>query len=457
MGKKLSNPDRVSGSAKLGYILGNFSYSFCMLVPAFITTFATENLSISILAVTTMMMLVKILDGITDILAGILIDKTKSPKGKARPWFLRMAVPYGITLAAMFFVPADMGEGAKIVLLGVLYALCVSVFGTVIGVAKFAIIPLMTDNQKERGLLASLGEGISGAIVGLLMAACLPMVNMLGWKGAYTVFGIVAMIASILCYALTREKNSDINDHLAQKAAEKVKVVDFFKALFRNKYALLIFVYVVGVFCAAGFMQTGGIYYWTYYVGNPNGFSAAMLANTLAGVVGIFVVPALLKRFTRAKTFMIGMAISFLSYLVVVLTGGTNFPVLLICFSLNGLGFVSIGAIVSPVMSADAVDYGEWKTGVRSEGVVTCVVNVGIKIGGALASFIMGLIMDAGGFVEGGVEQSASAIQSIFNMYIYAPLICAAVLFILIGLTYKLDKQYPTIIAELKARKGIEG
>lgn len=451
--KAMTSANQARPSAKVGYVLGDISYSFCMLLPAFITYFATENLGIPILAVTTMMMLVKIFDGVTDIVAGVLIDKTKSPKGKARPWFLRMAIPYALTLAGIFYIPNTLSMGAKIGLLAVLYALCVSVFGTVIGVAKFAIIPLMSSNQKERGWISALGEGISGTMVGLGMAAVLPMVAAIGWRGTFTAFGVIALVTSLVCYLLVRENAEAVNAEMSRKAKEKkYRIGEFFSALFHNKYALWIFVYVVGVFTAAGFMQTGGTYYWKYYVGNEALFSVCMLLNMIGGLAGTLLLPLMMKHFSRRKCFMIGMATCVVMYGIVVLTGGRIPPVLFVCFCVSGIGVLSCGAILPPVMAADAVDYGEWKTGIRTEGVTTCVVNVGVKVGGALASFIMGVMMDAGGFVEGGAEQTESAVQAIFNMYIYGPLVVAAILFVIIGLTYKLDKEYPTIIAELKSR-----
>lgn len=453
----MTSAKQAKASAKVGYVLGDISYSFCMLLPAFITYFATESLGIPILTVTTMMMLVKILDGVTDIVAGILIDKTKSPSGKARPWFLRMALPYALTLAGIFYIPSTLSQGAKVALLAILYALCVSVFGTVIGVAKFAIIPLMSSNQKERGWIAALGEGISGTMVGLGMAAVLPMVAKMGWRNTFTVFGVIALVTSVVCYLLVRENAEAVNEEMARKSREKkYRVSEFFSALFHNKYALWIFVYMVGVFTAAGFMQTGGTYYWKYYVGNENLFSVCMLLNMVAGLAGTVVLPACMKHFTRRKTFMLAMALCVVMYAIVILTGGRNPIVLYICFSLSGLGVLSCGAILPPVMAADAVDYGEWKTGIRTEGVTTCVVNVGVKVGGALAAFLMGVVMNAGGFVEGGVEQTETAVQAIYNMYIYGPLVVAAILFVVIGLTYKLDKEYPSIIADLKAR-GVSG
>ena len=88
---KVDVTGKVPAKSKFGYAFSGISFCFCQLIPTFLIYFATENLLLSVGAVSLMMMLVKVLDGVSDIVAGLIIDKTNTSKGKARPWMLRAA------------------------------------------------------------------------------------------------------------------------------------------------------------------------------------------------------------------------------------------------------------------------------------------------------------------------------------------------------------------------------
>ena len=105
-------------------------------------------------------------------------------------------------------------------------------------------------------------------------------------------------------------------------------------------------------------------------------------------------------------------------------------------------------------MISDSLEYGEWKTGVRAEGLTFSAQSFSEKVGAGLGGALLGGILALGGYVGGAAEQSASAIMAMKIAFIYAQ---AGLMVIVLAMLYfyHLDEEYPQILAELQARKGI--
>lgn len=143
-----------------------------------------------------------------------------------------------------------------------------------------------------------------------------------------------------------------------------------------------------------------------------------------------------------------GSVITIFAYIIMALSG-TNIQLLLLGNIFKGIG----GGIAAYMfaMVSDTVEYGEWKTGVRTEGLINSASSFGFKVGGGLVAAIIGWILAAGGYVGGATVQNASAIFAIKSLYIFFPIILTFIQ-IAILLLYKLDKEYPSRLQELRDR-----
>lgn len=453
MGKNdVKGIDYVSISGKFGYLCGCLSYVFSMAVPVFLMYYATESLALSAGIVGVMMMIVKLLDGVTDFLAGVMIDKTKSRTGKARPWFLRVAIPYGVVLALTFSIPTGWGNVAKLVALGIMYALTVSVFGTVVGVAKYALVPRMTDDPKQRSILGMIGDGCAVVVSTVLMMSTFTLVAVHGYTIIFVIYGVAACILSFLCYGLTKEKNEEISEMLNAKKEEN-SFKNLIKTLFTNKYALLVLMYVTILYIGCGIIQTGGMYFATYVCGDPGIYSRFMMGGLFGSIVGIFLGGAIVRKFGSKVVFAMGCLLAAAGYVGIIITNSAVPMVVIVCFFFIIMFSQVFTNTQLPVMVAAAADYGEWKNGVRTEGVTSGIVDIGTKIGQALAAAIFGFIMASGGFKEGGVEQTVEAVNSIKIGFLYVTPAIFAILGIIYIFTYKLEKKHPQIMKEIAERK----
>ena len=97
------------------------------------------------------------------------------------------------------------------------------------------------------------------------------------------------------------------------------------------------------------------------------------------------------------------------------------------------------------------VEYGYWKTGVRTPGVIESSASCGQKLGSGLGSAILGVIMERSGYIGTAAVQTESAVRTIYNLYVYG-IIAVAVVMVAVLLFYHLDKEYPTIMKELMER-----
>lgn len=118
----------------------------------------------------------------------------------------------------------------------------------------------------------------------------------------------------------------------------------------------------------------------------------------------------------------------------------------------EGVAVLPITMMIS-VYLIDTMDYGEWKTGTRVEGMLGSVNSFCAKLGGGMASGLVGLIMGLAGY-DGKLEvQSASAISSIVALFNYLPMVLMAVL-LLLAISYKLDEELPKIKEELAKKRA---
>ena len=441
-----SDKEWLTFSDRFGYLCVGLCYTFCMIIPAFLIYYATERLALAIGAVSAMMAMVKVFDGFTDIIAGIIIDNTHSKYGKSKPWILRASIPYAICMILLFSVPTSMGQTAKLIMLAVFYALTVSVFGTLIGVARYALVPAMTDNQKERGQLGVLGDGIGAFACGLGMAVTLVIVGKIGWTATFVISGIIAAVAGILCYICTHDRTEEINGALEAEKKAKPSAKQILSAIFMNKYALMLFVIVFLQQFGAGAITSGGTYYFTYVVGDVSWYSKMMGVTTVLSLVAMFLCTYLISKMGAKNMFVLGGAGTVVCFLIVALTPSPSIRLLMVTLPLAMMFGQSFLTATFAAFSANAVDFGTLKNGVRLEGVTSSVLNIGIKIGSAIATAAVGAIMAAGGFKEGGVAQTAGAIHSISVAYIGLPLVAYIAVTLIVLFAYRLEKDKKKIL-----------
>ncbi|MGT2742525.1 MFS transporter [Streptococcus plurextorum] len=135
-----------------GDFAGNIVYS---AISVFLVFYYTDVIGVNAASVGMILLVSRIFDGISDIIMGAIVDRTKSNYGKARIWLARMAVPYALSAVILFSVPVDASETFKLIYIFLSYNLVSTIIFTAINVPYAAMNAMMTQNQYERTLLGT--------------------------------------------------------------------------------------------------------------------------------------------------------------------------------------------------------------------------------------------------------------------------------------------------------------
>ncbi|NEZ75217.1 MFS transporter [Clostridium botulinum] len=448
-----NNPNKeiINFSEKLGYGLGDFA---CNLVwnslSMFILYFYTDVMGMKAAIISTLMLVVRIIAGFMDIASGIVVDKTKTKYGKARPWILWMAIPFGISTILLFSIP-NIGESSKLVYVVITYVL-LNVIYTAINIPYGVLNSLMTQDQNKRSEINIYRMFCSTAGSLCVSVLVLPLVSLFGgeqgaWIITFAIFGIVATFMFFITFKTTKERVTAVNEEKSQNISFK----DGMKALIQNKYWIIIVLLLVVLFMNMGIMGGSMIYYAQYILNDKKlvgGLSIAQNIPTL--IVMLTIAMPLIKKYGKRNTAILGSIIFILGSLFA-LIDLTSVKLIYISIIVKGTGNALISATVFALL-ADTIEYGEWKTNVRTEGLVYSAGNFGLKIGIGLGTAIVGWLLAFSNYNGSSKIQTNTAINAINILFIWLPMILSGVQIILLKF-YKLDKIYPNIISDLENRK----
>ena len=406
------------------------------------------------MAVGTIMMISRVFDGISDIIMGVIVDRTHSRFGKARPWILRMCIPFAISGILMFSVPASWSSTPKLVYVFITYNLVSTVIYTAINVPYSALNALMTQDPYERSVLSIFRNLLATAGTLTINTFTLPLVEYFGnnasaWTKTFVVFGFVS-IAAFLCTFFGTKERVRANEAGEQKVEENVPFVTGIKALFQNKYWIMMTGMLALFFLMYSINGGATVYYAKDILGDKNLVSTINGIFNIVQILGMFFIAMLVKKFGKRNVFSLGLILDIIGMLVLNFLGGFM-PVIVVSSVIRGIGNACGGATMWAMVS-DTIDYGEWKTGYRTEGLVNSACSFGYKIGNGIGSALLGVILEVGGYVGNAAAQTASALTSIRICFVWIPIAVYACGLIIMKF-YHLDKEFDGILADLKARK----
>lgn len=441
---------------RVAYGLGDLASNLAFTAAStFILFYYTDFAGIAPAAAGMIILLAKLFDGGSDILFGVLVDRTKSKHGKARPWLLWMAIPFAVTLVLAFSVP-DIGDTGKQIYAFLTYTLMMAGAYTAINIPYGVMGALMTQDPQQRSLLNIFR--MSMALIGGLIVNALTMVLVQAfgndgraWQITFTIYAVIGMILFYICFKGTKERVKPAEN--SQEKKQDVPVKTGMIALIKNKYWVILLVVGLLMFIGQGAMGAG-LYFFQYVVGNVQLFGLSMMASLFAMLIALAVFSApLLKKYGKRNTVIVGSVINLIGC-VIIAVNSTNLVVVMTGVVIKGLG---MGFMTSCffAMVADTIEYGEYQSGIRTEGLTYSSSSFGGKVGAGLGAGLVGLVLSMGGYIAGADTQTDSALLSITFLYVWLPLI-TSITTILLMLPYKLDQEYAQIIAHLRNKSSIE-
>ncbi len=415
---------------------------------AFVMMYYTDVAHISPGVIGMIMLVSRFLDGVSDLIMGLVVDNTKSRFGKARPWLLRMAIPFAIATTLMFSVP-DFENKAKIIYIFVTYNLVMTMY-TMINLPYGSLSTLMTDDPYERSVL-NIFRQIFAQITSLIItSATLPLIKVFGegrmaWTITYGIFSAAAAALFLICFAGTKETVG-----IAAKERESVPVKKALYSLLKNKCWVISMLLGTGTCLFFMAISTINSYFCVQVLHNDNMVGTLNAAYIAPMIVFFFFMAPIVKRIGKRNTNLWGWLLILVSY-VPLLMAMTSVPVLIVSAVIRGIGYACVMGVQFAIIG-DSVEYGEWKTGVRSEGLVFSAQSFGCKVGMGLGNALIGALLSWGGYDGELAVQPDSAITVIKVLYIGMPMI-VAVLQMLLMIPYTIEKEYDQMNRELAERK----
>lgn len=433
----------------LGDGLGQLPLNIMAGLVGQLTYFYTEKVGLAAGMVATMLLIAKIFDAFSDLIMGKIMDEGKSPKGKCRPWFLRMAIPAAVMIVLLFTVPKNAASGLQSAYVLITNILITAVVYTAVAIPYGALMAMRTESSEERGKMGVFRAAF-GYIAGMVIAILLiPITNMLGgtqsaWIKVSVIFALISLLSLLVLYKVTKE-----NAHIVEKS-EDVTFGEGIKMLFKNKYWVIMLVLQFMMNISYGLSSSGGTYYAKYILGNDNIVALLGAVGLIPTFLGFILTGPLASKLGMTKTCMVSCAMGAAACLVRVFT-----PYSLMTCIVGGAvtTFANIPLMcLFGAMVNNCVEYNDYKFGKRIVGMTNSANSFGSKIGSGIGASLIGWLLAAAGYNAALEVQPASVDTAIFAFGIYIPLALFVIMFILL-LKNDLEKRYPEIVAELQKRK----
>lgn len=329
----------------------------------------------------------RIFDGVNDPVMGSIVDHTNTKFGRYRPWVILGSVTNAVVLFLLFFNPGFRtgfeGSGASIwlyIYAAVMYIMW-DITNTAADIPYWSMVPSFTTNPDERSILATVARAFSGIGQGIVSMGSPLLLNALGnvitnadgttsnvWtQGGYSTTAAICSIFLVFFSVLSMSK---VKESVPVPAEEKFSFKKIFSVIKENDQLRVFMLFAM--LSNAGFYTTSGVldYFFEAVMGDTGAQSTFSLFGTVGSVLGMLVIPVMMKFTTRRRTYQFSLSLSLFGYIGMFISGQFmgNLTLLNLFYTLTSIGTASM-FISQTVFLADVVDYGEVLMGERKESV----------------------------------------------------------------------------------------
>ncbi len=467
----------------IAYSITGFGQNLiCNIIGSYLMVFMTDALLFDIdskvgavsgvVAVAYLMLFTRIYDALNDPIMGSLVDRTRTKWGKCRPYLKWMAFPIAI-MTILCFLPVYDNTAKSFAVISAIYVLWSMVY-TVADVPYWGLSTAMTNDTEVRGkmltvarLACTLGAGIVTVFVpiitsgvtakykdesGLLITQYSAQnAETLKWTYFICAVVLVAIAVPTFFYGFKNTKER-------YTATENPPSLGHnFSLLFKNRELMLIV--LSGILGAARtvYMGAGGLYFAKYALNNEGIYSIMTILVVPGGLIASVLVPWLTSKFGKKNTYIIAHLVGAVTMFVMFFVGYKSTAALIVC----AIGIVILGIpqginnVMTYAMIGDTVDYLEWKTGERAEGICFAMQTLINKIGMAVAAFV-GVIAYAMAGISPQNPAGSITPEGLDKLWLMIVLTGALSMLLTIVpmLFYRLsEKKQAEMVKEIEARK----
>lgn len=429
----------LSMRTKLGYGLGDLASNFLFqLTVIYLLFFYTDVLKISAISAGMIFLVARIWDAVNDPMMGLIVDHTKSKHGKERVYLLYGSLPLAIATILMFQVPG-FSQGGRVVYALITYILWGMLY-TLVNIPYSALTASLTQDPQERTSLSSIR--MIFMLIGVIAVSVLvePIVSNFeapasGYQIVAVIFAGLSFVFFLLCFLSTKTAKATQE---ASQASYSVKEV--WPILLKNGPLFVIALTSLFGSMASFIRETAAIYFVNYNVGRSDMLPVFLGIVVLSMVAGNLILPRITARFDKKGAYYIGTGIAVAGSVVFHFTPTSNLPLIMIFAAFSSVGFAMVGTL-GWSMVPDTVEYGEYKTGVRTEGIIYSVFSFSQKLATAIAGLLVAAVLELTGYVADVPMQSAETLNGILSTLTIIPITLVMISAVAVHF-YKIDRSF---------------
>lgn len=408
--------------------------------------------------ITGIILAARIFDALNDPVMGMIVDNTHTKYGKFKPWIALGGLLAGV-LTVLLFTDFGLTGAGYVGLFAVLYLLWGISF-TANDISYWSMMPSLSLKQEEREVIGSVARIFANVGLFVVVAGIVPITQLLGEalgspERGYTAFAVIVVVIMWLGLCVTlfgvREPR------LVEKEQERTTFGQMVKIIFGNDQllytAISMALFMIGYCTTTSF----GLYYFKYAYGDEGMYSVFAVILGVSQIAALAVFPKVAKHFERRKLYAASTCLVLVGYVIFFFAPTDTMLFIGIAGLLLFVGQAFI-QIMMLMFLADTVEYGYWRTGRRNESVTFALQPFINKMGGAVASGIVGVTVILSGMKEANssTDMTASGLLMLKIAMMALPLLCIVAGFLVYLRKYKIDKTlYDQMIRELKERGDI--
>jgi GPH family glycoside/pentoside/hexuronide:cation symporter len=464
---------KLSMKDKVGYALGDCGNNLTFfLSSSYLMVFYMKVMGINPGVIGTLFMVARIIDAITDVTVGRIVDIRKPSKdGKYRPWIKWFCGPVAILSFLMYQSSlADMPMGFKIAYMYVTYILWGSVFYTAVNIPYGSMAMAITQDPGQRTVLSTY-RGYSSQITGLVLSVALPLIvytsdaqgNQIMDGDRFTlvsgILSLLAVVSYILCYRWTTER---VKIEGVRSPQGNKQGTSFFKDLaIVLKNRAFIGTVLAAIFLLLALAGAGQLYQYLYIdvFANPVVLSIVSVVQSVVGILVGFVSIQISNRFGKKEAGAFLTFTSALVYFILYFLNVRNAWIfcVVVAFSYIGMGYINM---VIWANIGDVIDDQEVRTGRGNVGLNFSVYSFARKLGSAFAGGVVGWGLEFIGYDQTLLSQTETIKQGIYNLSTLIPgvsyLLVAMSLFFIYPLTKEIVEKNGKILQERRTKNAVQ-
>ena len=426
----------------LGGLGANFVWTFMSL---YVTMYYTNSVGISAAAAGTMMLVARLLDGVSDVFFAWLMQKVHFKMGKIKPWLLICAPLLSVSLLVSFNVPGSFTDTQKLIYIYVTYTFTAAISYTIFNLAFASTLPLISFDEQDRVNASSVynfivmgGIMVMSLLTPVLLAKFGGVAASGSWSKISIIYAIICLIGVTLMGLMIKEKAAPVEVTSEANAAQngpKMTFRETLKIVLKSKYTWMLLLAFFAFYLYSGASSGLGTYYFMYVLGDVSlsSFGTSSLFTTAAQFISFLIIPFLVAKLGRKKVVSFGIVV-LIAASIMRLINPTNLEFCIVIAVVTMFGLTPAMSLIY-IYIADITDEIASKyNGFRPAETVSMISSIGTKVGTGIGSALVGWSLASFRFKAEDLVQSAATTNGLIQLMVWLPVITLGIVGIILAM-----------------------